>query len=81
MSATKSKDKDNTEEAIKLLAKKLGNSELAKIAATALVFGWNMGYCEYTEHEEVAKLLSPLACKWCGKLHSAKDTKMHTRNT
>jgi hypothetical protein len=62
-------DKDNFNEAIKLLTEKLGNTPLAERAAHALAFGWNQGYCDYTESQAVFDLLKPLTCSYCGRLH------------
>lgn len=62
-------DKDFFDDAVKLLTKELGGTPLAERAAHALAFGWNQGYCDYTESLAVYELLKPLTCSWCGRLH------------
>ena len=63
----------NYEEKIEqLLITALKQGKLLDIAAYALRHGLAHGYCEFTEHKELWKVVGEFHCPFCGKQHRSK---------
>jgi len=57
----------------KIKAELKKNTDLHGIAADALSFALGQGYCEYTEHPKLWKLVKSYHCPYCGRQHELKD--------
>ena len=63
----------NYEEKIEqLITAELEKGRLFDIAAVAIRHGLSQGYCEFTEHAELWKLLAKFHCPFCGRQHRSK---------